>query len=199
MCHKIFEAWKTFFSNSYLGVLRLFLRVLEVARSRRLGSVGEVSVWPDPVLHKNQPVSVSETRFFVFFRSAQEFGRAFFLLEKRSLVDFPIRKVRAREFVRARRGRGFFSTQRLQICEDWVLSTQSSPAVCAFGGWSRPEDGRVRRIFSARIFSARIWAGATRPGFSLHRDRRFVEIGFIYRAIADTLVLAGLEPVALGS
>ena len=43
---KIFEAWKTFFSNSYLGVLRLFLRVLEVARSRRLGSVGEVSVWP---------------------------------------------------------------------------------------------------------------------------------------------------------
>ena len=30
----------------YLGVLRLFLRVLEVARSRRLGSVGEVSVWP---------------------------------------------------------------------------------------------------------------------------------------------------------
>ena len=56
--HKIFEAWKTFFSNSYLGVLRLFLRVLEVARSRRLGSVGEVSVGPDPVLHKNQPVSV---------------------------------------------------------------------------------------------------------------------------------------------
>ena len=94
------------------------------------------------------------------------------------MVDFPIRKVRAREFVRARRGRGFFSTQRLQICEDWVLSTQSSPAVCASGGWSRPEDGRVRRIFSARIFSARIWAGATRPGFSLHRDRGFVEIGF---------------------
>ena len=44
--NKIFEGWKTFFSNSYLGVLRLFLRVLEVARSRRLGSVGEVSVWP---------------------------------------------------------------------------------------------------------------------------------------------------------
>ena len=47
MCHKIFEAWKTFFSNSYLGVLRLFLRVLEVARSRRLGSVGEVSARPE--------------------------------------------------------------------------------------------------------------------------------------------------------
>ena len=48
MCHKIFEAWKTFFSNSYLGVLRLFLRVLEVARSRRLGIAGEVSVWQIP-------------------------------------------------------------------------------------------------------------------------------------------------------
>ena len=32
--------------NSYLGVLRVFLWVLEVARIRRLGSVGEVSVWP---------------------------------------------------------------------------------------------------------------------------------------------------------
>ena len=106
------------------------------------------------------------------FRSAQEFGRAFFLLEKRPLVEFPIRKVRAREFVRARRGRGFFSTQRLQICADWVLSTQSSPAVCAFGGWSRPEDGCVRGIFLGRI-----WVGATRRGFSLHRDRGFVEIG----------------------
>ena len=38
--------WTFFPKDSYLGVLRLFLRVLEVARSRRLGSVGEVSVWP---------------------------------------------------------------------------------------------------------------------------------------------------------
>ena len=30
----------------HFGHPRLFLRVLEVARSRRLGSVGEVSVWP---------------------------------------------------------------------------------------------------------------------------------------------------------
>ena len=29
--HKIFEAWKTFFSNSYLGVLRLFLSYLGLA------------------------------------------------------------------------------------------------------------------------------------------------------------------------
>ena len=34
--------------DSYLGVLRLFLRVLEVARSRRLGIAGEVSVWQIP-------------------------------------------------------------------------------------------------------------------------------------------------------
>ena len=113
-----------FFPKRFLSwVLSLFLRVLEVARSRRLGSVGEVSVWPDPVLHK---ISRCQFQKPVFFRSAQEFGRAFFLLEKRPLVDFPIRKVRAREFVRARRGRGFFSTQRLQICADWVLSTQRS-------------------------------------------------------------------------
>ena len=31
-----------FFSDSYLGVLRLFLRVLEVARSRRLGRAREI-------------------------------------------------------------------------------------------------------------------------------------------------------------
>ena len=41
--NKIFEAWKTFFpKDSYLGVLRLFLRVLEVARSRRLGRAREI-------------------------------------------------------------------------------------------------------------------------------------------------------------
>ena len=117
--------------------------------------------------------------FFLDFRSAQEFGRAFFLLEKRPLVDFPIRKVRAREFVRARRGRGFFSTQRLQICADWVLSTQSSPAVCAFGGWSRPEDGRVRRMVASGEFSRQEFSrqefGWARPG-----------PGFRYTEIADS-------------
>ena len=158
---------KHFFpKDSYLGVLRLFLRVLEVARSRRLGSVGEVSVWPNPVLHK---ISRCQFQKPVFFRSAQEFGRAFFLLEKRPLVDLPIRKVRAREFVRARRGRGFFSTQRLQICADWVLSTQSSPAACAFGGWQ--EFGWLR----------------------LGSGFRYTEIAdCIYTEIADALVVAGL-------
>ena len=143
-----------------------------MARSRRLGSVGEVSVWPDPALHKNQPVSVSETRFFCFFPFCARIwagATSYWQNDHWSILQ---KGKCAREFVRARRGRGFFSTQRLQICEDWVLSTQSSPAVCAFGGWSRPEDGRVRRIFSARI-----WVGATRLGFSVHRDRGFVEIG----------------------
>ena len=79
---------------------------------------------------------------------------------------------------------GLFSTQRLQIREDWVLSTQSSPAVCAFGGWSRPEDGRVRRIFSARI-----WVG---PGFRYTEIADSWRLDFIYTEIADTLVLAGL-------
>ena len=92
-------AFLFFPKDSYLGVLRLFLRVLEVARSRRLGIVGEVSVGPDPDVHKKsagvtKPVFF-QSRFFnpVFFetRFSQEFGRAFSLLEKRSLVDFPIR------------------------------------------------------------------------------------------------------------
>ena len=34
--------------DSYLGVFGLFLRVLEVARSRRLGYAGEYSVWQIP-------------------------------------------------------------------------------------------------------------------------------------------------------
>ena len=95
--HKIFEAWKTFFSNSYLGVLRLFLRVLEVARSRRLGIAGEVSVWQIPENSVNtgrvNTAAFWSARFVFFSRNifAQEFGRAFSLLEKRSMIDFPIR------------------------------------------------------------------------------------------------------------
>ena len=97
-----------------------------------------------------------------------------FLLEKLSLVDFPIRKVRAREFVRARRGRGFFSTQRLQICADWVLSTQSSPAACAFGGWQ--EFGWLR----------------LGSGFRYTEIADSWRLDCIYTEIADALVVAGL-------
>ena len=61
-----------------------------MARSRRLGIAGEVSVGPDPEVHKK---SAAVTQFAnpVFRKNAQEFGRAFSLLEKRLLVDLPIR------------------------------------------------------------------------------------------------------------
>ena len=68
---------------------------------------------------------VNTARFFFFF--AQDFGRGVFLWEKRSMIDLPIRSCVRPGFVWARRGRGFFATQRLQICGDWILSTQSSP------------------------------------------------------------------------
>ena len=85
----------TFFPKySYLGVLRLFLRVLEVARSRRLGSVGEVSVWPDPATRETRAgCQFRRTLFWRrknFFLRRKNLGGRNFLLEKRSLVDFPI-------------------------------------------------------------------------------------------------------------
>ena len=43
------------------------------------------------------------------------------------MIVFPIRSCVRPGFVWARRGRGFFATQRLQICGDWILSTQGSP------------------------------------------------------------------------
>ena len=71
---------------------------------------------------------VNTARFFVFSDFfAQHFGRGVFLWEKRVMIDLPIRSCVRPGFVWARRGRGFFATQRLQICGDWILSTQSSP------------------------------------------------------------------------
>ena len=58
--------------DSYLGVLRLFLWVLEVARIRRLGSVGEVSepagelCWADFL-----QIWVVRPRDFLFFRKSR--------------------------------------------------------------------------------------------------------------------------------
>ena len=70
---------------------------------------------------------------------------------------------------------------------------------------ARPEDGRVRRMVASGEFSRQEFSrqefGWARPGPGF----RYTEIAdswrldFIYTAIADTLVLAGLEPVALGS
>ena len=96
------------------------------------------------------------------------------LLEHRPMIVFPIRSCARPEFVRARRGRGFFSTQRLQICGDWVLSTQSSPAACAFGGWE--EFGWLR----------------LGSGFRYTEIADSWRLGCIYTEIADALVVAGL-------
>ena len=90
--------------------------------------------------------------------SAQEFGRAFFLLEKRPLVDFPIRKVRARICSGATRAGVFFYTEIADLCRLGFIYTEFAGRL------------RVRRM-------ARIWMVATRLGFSVHRDRGFVEIG----------------------
>ena len=56
--------------DSYLGVLRLFLRVLEVARSRRLGIAGEVSVCQIPENSVNHARVTSAATFW-----PQQFGR----------------------------------------------------------------------------------------------------------------------------
>ena len=96
------------------------------------------------------------------------------LLEHRPMIVFPIRSCARPEFVRARRGRGFFSTQRLQICADWVLSTQSSPAACAFGGWQ--EFGWLR----------------LGSGFRYTEIADSWRLDCIYTEIADALVVAGL-------
>ena len=113
-----------------------------MARSRRLGIAGEVSAGPDREVHKKSAgvtQTFSRSRFFarirtgVFLIGKTIIGRFSNkkLLEQRPMILFRIRSCARPGFVRARRGRGFFSTQRLQICADWVLSTQSSPAAPA--------------------------------------------------------------------
>ena len=129
---------------------------------------------------KNQPLSPSP--FFariwtgVFLIGKTIIGRFANkkLLEHRPMIVFPIRSCARPEFVRARRGRGFFSTQRLQICADWVLSTQSSPAACAFGGWQ--EFGWLR----------------LGSGFRYTEIADSWRLVCIYTEIADALVVAGL-------
>ena len=88
--------------DSYLGVLRLFLRVLVEARSRRLGIAGEVSVWQIPENSVNHARVNTAARFCwpQHFFFAQDFGRAFSLWEKRPMIDLPIRSLSARIFAR---------------------------------------------------------------------------------------------------
>ena len=101
--------------DSYLGVLRLFLRVLEVARSRRLGIAGEVSVWQIPENSVNHArVNTAATFWSARFWSARFWSARFWsatfwtgvfligktiigrfsnkkLLEHRPMIVFPIR------------------------------------------------------------------------------------------------------------
>ena len=68
-----------------------------MARSRRLGIAGEVSVWQIPENSVNLARVTSGRWDFLrqdFFAATilrQEFGRAFSLWEKRSMIDLPIR------------------------------------------------------------------------------------------------------------
>ena len=156
-----------------------------MARSRRLGIAGEVSAGPDREVHKKSAAVTQLTRPRFFFVVARIRTGVFLigktiigrfsnkkLLEQRPMILFRIRSCARPEFVRARRGRGFFSTQRLQICADWVLSTQSSPAACAFGGWQ--EFGWLR----------------LGSGFRYTEIADSWRLVCIYTEIADALVLA---------
>ena len=67
-----------------------------MARSRRLGIAGEVSVWQIPENSVNLArVTYGRwdlaARFLAATILRQEFGRAFSLWEKRSMIDLPIR------------------------------------------------------------------------------------------------------------
>ena len=81
------------------------------------------------------------------------------------MIVFPIRSCARPEFVRARRGRGFFSTQRWQICV-----AELGPCSCR------------------RRSSKDLW----RLGFIYTEFADSWRLDFIYTEIADTLVLAGL-------
>ena len=96
-----------------------------MARSRRLGIVGEVSVWPDRDVHKKsasvtKPV-FARIRTGVFLIGKTIIGRFSNkkLLEHRPMIVFRIRSCARPGFVRARRGRGiFFYTE---IADLWRL------------------------------------------------------------------------------
>ena len=67
--------------------------MLEGARSRRLGIAGEVSVWqiPENGVCTSPCQHVARLPFFSRKIFAQDFCWRLFLLEKRSMIDFPIR------------------------------------------------------------------------------------------------------------
>ena len=125
--------------------------------------------------HEKTKIQLLFFCFFVFcfcFCFWQEFGRAFSLLEKRLLVVLPIRSY--------------------WNIDQWSFSNKKlrPPGICSGATWAGiffyTEIADLCRLgfiyteFAGRLRvrgMARIWMVATRLGFSVHRDRGFVEIG----------------------
>ena len=153
-----------------------------MARSRRLGIAGEVSAGPDPEVHKKSAAvtQFSRSRFFsdpVFFARIRTgvflIGKTIIgrfsnktLLEQRPVILFRIRSCarpnscdKRAWFAEGATWAGiFFYTEIADLCRLGFIYTEFAGRL------------RVRRM-------ARIWMVATRLGFSVHRDRGFVEIG----------------------
>ena len=138
--------------------------MLEVARSRRLGIAGEVSVWQIPENSVNHArVNTAATfclaaRFFFF---AQHFGRGVFLWEKRSMIDFPIRS--------------YWTATNDRVSNKELRP----PGICLGATW-------------AGIFCYTEIADLWRLGFIYTEFADAWRLDFIYTEIADTLVVEGL-------
>ena len=109
---------------------------------------------------------------------AQEFGRVQRLIGKTIIGRFSNRKVRAREFVRARRGPGFFLHRDCRFVKiGFYLHRVRRPS-------ARPEDGRVRRMVASGEFSRQEFSRQefSRQEFGWAR----LGAGFRYTEIADS-------------
>ena len=115
-----------------------------MARSRRLGIAGEVSVGPDPEVHKKSAgvtsldgiFVVARIRTGVFLIGKTIIGRCSNkkLLETRPMIVFPIRSCVRPGFVRARRGREIFFLHRdcrfVSLNSDLVAAVVFRPKIC---------------------------------------------------------------------
>ena len=136
--------------------------MLELARSRRLGIAGEVSVWQIPENSVNLArVTYGRNILVAATIWPQQFGRAFSLWEKRSMIEFPIRS-----YCTATNDR--FSNKELR-----------PPGICLGATW-------------AGIFCYTEIADLWRLGFIYTEFADAWRLDFIYTEIADTLVVEGL-------
>ena len=156
-----------------------------MARSRRLGIAGEVSVWQIPEnsvksgpCHQGKPCAQEFVlKNFGPRISWQQFGRAFSLWKKRSMIDFPIRSCCARISGQDFPIRSYnikvgpmtfpgwdgadwvLSTQRSRIRGDWILSTQRLPIHWSLRdslgddiAFFTPDANKISSPFSCRFF-----------------------------------------------